>query len=1323
MPSSDSRFYLSPSRLARFFFHDCERHLRFHATPRRQRAAAGVPAIAHDESPVARAILEGGYVWEETVVRKYLRGCARVARGRGPLRDRTHSVEATTRLLAKLAPGQAIYQPTLLAPGLFFSRYGLDPELMDFTACRPDLIMAEEGDDGVLLRIVDVKASDTLKVSHRIQTVLYALILRDMLMEAGVDLEVDLAEAGIWLFQQAEPEWFEAATALSVVDDFLTNRLAGILRAPAEEVPWHLHFRCEWCEYFDSCREEAHRTDSVSLVPYLTTGGRSYLREAPWKKGKPVDTLDDLASLLRRKNARSALDGCGSLRGRRQRLKNAVKALKKGRVVPHGGSTVAMPKAEQVRIVLTLQSDPLSGRVYAAGFRRLMGKDVYGTGFRQRIFVAEAADECPRVASAFLEALYDELYELHAYNAEREWRDQKGLQCYVFDSYERRLLEELLFAGLRSPDLALLAMQILFYFQSETLAETDTHPGAQVSFPAVVLTSVIRELVALPSPLVIRLQEALAALPSPGFSYTYTDSDLFCFQLSNALKSDAIFLAWNKGRDEAVAWIEKELGRRMTAAGALVDGLRHVLGERLFAWPPKFHLPEPQDFKHPELSRLAFVVRYESLMAALATRESRCRPRAERQRDGVSIPLRNVGKDRWKVLSTLDISQVGTGDFPDHILVPEGEAGERAQMVYDDHRRRTQMWASPGPVRLAAIADKSGQDTVKHVWLSVKAHKSEPAFKKGDEAVLHPRFTDFTSGHVIKRLAYLDAHPRSDFIALIRDPVKFAGPARKEPKVRKQALVTARQHALTTSQLRALERFLDRRLTLVWGPPGTGKTYFLAWALACLAHARHKRGEHLRVTVTAFTHAAVENLLLKIEDALHALGLTEDVPVVKLDGVRTQAGRALHGVPANAASGHLPVDESYVAGGTVYGIRKAMGGGCPPCDVLVIDEGSQMKLGETALATLALASRGRLVIAGDDLQLPPIINGCYPEPEDGLPGLHGSVFEYLRARDDEAAPYTCQLLENWRMNDTLCRFPADTLYGPEYLPATGDVGYQRLKLCESSPKDDQTPELEDLQDWLLSPDWPLVVCVLEDVRAAIENRVEAELVARLSVALRHRLLWSRDDGGMLFNDEDFWRSGLFIVSPHHLQIRAIRRSMGRLRDWDSPPFVDTVDKMQGQQSQVVIASYGISDAETALSEAEFIYDLNRLNVSITRAQAKCLVFLPRPLLEPTLDVLSNDRAVRGLGHMHALLEFCKFNGAKRCFDLDPLPELHGRLTAVRCRVTDSGRRCPSCGSGRVLPIAYGELPADPELGKKWVAGGCCEGPEQWRCLDCEAGWS
>jgi superfamily I DNA and/or RNA helicase len=50
--------------------------------------------------------------------------------------------------------------------------------------------------------------------------------------------------------------------------------------------------------------------------------------------------------------------------------------------------------------------------------------------------------------------------------------------------------------------------------------------------------------------------------------------------------------------------------------------------------------------------------------------------------------------------------------------------------------------------------------------------------------------------------------------------------------------------------------------------------------------------------------------------------------------------------------------------------------------------------------------------------------------------------------------------------------------------------------------------------------------------------------------------------------------------------------------------------MQGQECDVVITRYGVSGPEYDMSEKEFIYSLNRLNVAITRAWAKTTTFLP-----------------------------------------------------------------------------------------------------------------
>jgi DNA replication ATP-dependent helicase Dna2 len=293
-------FSLSPSRIARYFFHECERHLRYHATPRARAVAERVPAVELDRNPITAAIFEGGYRWEEQVVGTLLRGRARVAPGAGPLRDRTYDVPGTLAALRALQPGEFLYQPTLSAPPSFLARYGLDPALVDFAPCRPDLIeyVAADEHGPARLRVIDVKASDALKASHRVQVTLYALLLREVLAAAKIPLAVDLGEAAIWLSEQPAPEHFSLALTLGVVEDFLRDRVSAVLRAPRHEVAWHLFFRCEWCEFYTPCRDEADAVGSVSLLPYLSVGGRVHLREARWAEHASINTLSEFGHHL-----------------------------------------------------------------------------------------------------------------------------------------------------------------------------------------------------------------------------------------------------------------------------------------------------------------------------------------------------------------------------------------------------------------------------------------------------------------------------------------------------------------------------------------------------------------------------------------------------------------------------------------------------------------------------------------------------------------------------------------------------------------------------------------------------------------------------------------------------------------------------------------------------------------------------------------------------------------------------------------------------------------------------------------------------------------
>jgi superfamily I DNA and/or RNA helicase len=256
--------------------------------------------------------------------------------------------------------------------------------------------------------------------------------------------------------------------------------------------------------------------------------------------------------------------------------------------------------------------------------------------------------------------------------------------------------------------------------------------------------------------------------------------------------------------------------------------------------------------------------------------------------------------------------------------------------------------------------------------------------------------------------------------------------------------------------------------------------------------------------------------------------------------------------------------------------------------------------------------------------------------------LHRSIFEAVRSRVSVDSPVVRKLLENRRMNDVLTSFAAELLYGRDYRCFDTSVASRRLRFLPPAP-------LSALCSACLDPAHPLVVVVIDGVRATGEYPIEASLVADFVTALRDGLC---DESGLPYaEDACFFERGVFIVSPHRAQIRAIRRELNRRRPWDSPPFVDTVDKMQGQEADAVIISYGVSDPEYALLEAEFIYSVNRLNVSITRARCKSIVCLSRPLLEGMPRVLGSADAARGLAFMQNIARELEKQGSVREFDL------------------------------------------------------------------------
>ncbi len=720
-------------------------------------------------------------------------------------------------------------------------------------------------------------------------------------------------------------------------------------------------------------------------------------------------------------------------------------------------------------------------------------------------------------------------------------------------------------------------------------------------FPVVVLVDVLRDRLALPLDIAYRFADAVRLLMPKQFGFPYQENDYFSFALSNQMRSDAIFAVWHQDKDEYVERIEREIRYRLAGTNSLINGIRERLtesGHSLFAWPPKFKLPSAFDHRHPALSRLAFVARHESILGYLGVRERRMAPLGERLMDGETLRLTHLADGRFRLDPSQRDVKLEEETFANWILTEASEEGNIARLSFDDYVWKDRPYAPNNlPLALAGVkAIGDPEDSTEGVLrLDVKPGRLFPSLKPGAQYFLEQRYTDYNIDKVLAHLSELDRQADAPFVNLIERPHEAARSLAVPTAIRDRALDLARHHGMTASQLSAFQGILDHGLRLVWGPPGTGKTHFLASTILCLAEAHRAAGKPFRTLLTAFTHAAIDNALRKAAELQRRHQIVRGAfPIHKLGGGRLTGMDDVQDVDAKVGKTGWgwPTGETIgLCGGTAWAIHK--GTAALGADLVVVDEGSQLRVPEAAIVLGRLGPAARLLIAGDDKQLPPIIQAAYPDPEPGEPILHRSIFECLKAQDPDRR-YTATLLENWRMSRTLCLYPAEQIYTPAYRSASNEIATRKLALARS-------PNGDELADVLLDPNYPLVIGVLDGVRATVENRVEAGLVVRAAVRLRERLQLGprRKYPDTPEGDAAFWKDGLFVVSPHHLQIKAIRRALTAVRPWHRDPFVETVDRMQGQECEVVIVSYGVSDVEHAMNEKEFIYSLNRLNVSIT----------------------------------------------------------------------------------------------------------------------------
>jgi DNA replication ATP-dependent helicase Dna2 len=117
--------------------------------------------------------------------------------------------------------------------------------------------------------------------------------------------------------------------------------------------------------------------------------------------------------------------------------------------------------------------------------------------------------------------------------------------------------------------------------------------------------------------------------------------------------------------------------------------------------------------------------------------------------------------------------------------------------------------------------------------------------------------------------------------------------------------------------------------------------------------------EIIHVAVTAFTHSAIENLLIRVQELAHEWKFGNGHEIYKLKDVKTSKGKKLLKVQSESEIQNKINSPFLILGGTVnsfYKINRVMN----PFDILIVDEASQLKPAELALEMSILGEGKRL---------------------------------------------------------------------------------------------------------------------------------------------------------------------------------------------------------------------------------------------------------------------------------------------------------------------------------------------------------------------------
>jgi uncharacterized protein len=204
---------------------------------------------------------------------------------------------------------------------------------------------------------------------------------------------------------------------------------------------------------------------------------------------------------------------------------------------------------------------------------------------------------------------------------------------------------------------------------------------------------------------------------------------------------------------------------------------------------------------------------------------------------------------------------------------------------------------------------------------------------------------------------------------------------------------------------------------------------------------------------------------------------------------------------------------------------------------------------------------------------------------------------------------------SWRMHPRICAFISAMVYDDQ-LQAEPATAWRVINVPDGA-------------------DRPCVDAGLYFVPVVHEgNSRSSEEEAEMIRGLAHALLGREktDTTGAVIGSIE-WDDILF-VAPYNVQVHLLQQVLGEQAN------VGTVDRFQGQEATIVFVSMCASTVDESTRGIEFLFNKNRLNVAISRAQSLAFV-VGNPALArtevKTLEQMTQVNLVARLSELHTFL--------------------------------------------------------------------------------------